>query len=309
MSGWKAGERQKFAMFRIAAILLSAFATLFAAPVSAQSLALVSLPVVYVSSPVVQSTHQGKAIAPAAQVRPMVQPRAERQNLAAVRPQTYQPAALPAWKAPAFIDRRLRNYNRGLAQYGPFRVIDDRRVALVGETDARTPGFFRAMMRDFPGLEQLDMVECPGTRDDRANLKVGRMIREAGLVTHVPAIGSVRSGAVELFFAGVERDIARGAEFAVHSWMDAHGREADDFAMDAPENRQYLDYYREMGMSSDQARAFYEFTNSVPHRRALWLDASDMRRWTGRVQQAKSPAQRKPARPAPTLAYANVTFS
>ena len=77
MSGWKAGERQKFAMFRIAAILLSAFATLFAAPVSAQSLALVSLPVVYVSSPVVQSTHQGKAIAPAAQVRPMVQPRAE----------------------------------------------------------------------------------------------------------------------------------------------------------------------------------------------------------------------------------------
>ena len=55
--------------------------------------------------------------------------------------------------------------------------------------------------------------------------------------------------------------------------MDAYGREADDFAMHAPENRQYLDYYREMGMTIEQARAFYDFTNSVPHARALWLDA------------------------------------
>ena len=166
---------------------------------------------------------------------------------------------------------------------------------MVGETDASTPAYFRAMMRDFPGLRQLDMVECPGTQDDRANLKVGRMIRAAGLVTHVPAIGSVRSGAVELFLAGVERDIAQGAEFAVHSWMDAHGREADDFGIDAPENRQYLDYYREMGMSGEQARAFYDFTNSVPHRRALWLGANDMRRWTGQPRRAKGPVRHTPA--------------
>ena len=111
-------------------------------------------------------------------------------------------------------------------------------------------------------------------------------------------------------FAGVERDIAQGAEFAVHSWMDAYGREADDFAMHAPENRQYLDYYREMGMSAEQARSFYAFTNSVPHARALWLDASDMRRWTGRkTQRAQSPARYQQAQPAPTLTYANVTFS
>jgi len=96
----------------------------------------------------------------------------------------------------------------------------------------------------------------------------------------------------------------------VHSWMDAYGREADDFAMHAQENRQYLDYYREMGMSAEQARSFYAFTNSVPHARALWLDASDMRRWTGRkTQRAQSPARYQQAQPAPTLTYANVTFS
>jgi len=297
-------------MFRITALIASAVGSLFAAPAAAQSLTLVNLPVVYVASPVVQETHQGKAIAPKAVSRPGAKPQAETKQLAAVRPQAHAPAALPVWKAPAFVDRRFRNYNRGVAQYGPFRVLDDRRVALVGETDATTPGYFRAMMRDFPDLEQLDMVECPGTRDDRANLQVGRMIRAAGLVTHVPAVGSVRSGAVELFLAGVERDIAQGAEFAVHSWMDAYGREADDFAMHAQENRQYLDYYREMGMSAEQARSFYAFTNSVPHARALWLDASDMRRWTGRkTQRAQSPARYQQAQPAPTLTYANVTFS
>ncbi|WP_370031345.1 alpha/beta hydrolase [Qipengyuania mesophila] len=295
-------------MSRIAALLLSALAALIAVPASAQSLTLVSLPVVYVSNPVVQQTHLGRKVAPTAVVRPAL-PLEERQELASVRPQTYQPAALPVWKAPPFIDRRFRDYNRGIAQYGPFRVIDERRVALLGETDASTPGYFRAMLRDFPALEQLDMVECPGTQDDRANLRVGRMIRDAGLVTHVPAIGSVRSGAVELFLAGVERDIAEGAEFAVHSWMDPYGREAADFSMDAPENRQYLDYYREMGMTAEQARAFYDFTNSVPHRRALWLAANDMRRWSGRPQQAKTPARHSVAKPAPTLAYANVTFS
>ncbi len=297
-------------MFRFAALLLAAVGALIASPGSAQSLALVNLPVVYVSIPTVQQMHEGRAIVVATPLsRPTMQQSGQPAQLAAVRPQAYESAALPAWKAPAFVDRRFRNYRGGVAQYGPFRVLDERRVALVGETDASTPGQFRAMLRDFPKLAQLDMVECPGTQDDRANLRLGRMIRAAGLVTHVPAIGSVRSGAVELFFAGVERDISSGAEFAVHSWMDPYGREADDFAIDSPENRQYLDYYREMGMSSDQARAFYNFTNSVPHHRALWLNAGDMRRWTQQPQPAKVRGQAKPAQPAPQLPYADVTFS
>jgi len=57
-------------MFRITAILLSALGTLIAAPLAAQSLTLVSLPVVYVASPVVQQTHQGRAVAPTAVVSP-----------------------------------------------------------------------------------------------------------------------------------------------------------------------------------------------------------------------------------------------
>lgn len=274
-------------MLRLFSILLAALGLVSAGPVAAQSLGLVNLPVVFVSQPVVQQTHHGKRIAPvkaqvfahaegtlvfAQPVTPRVEQFVPRPRL---RPETYSP--IPN-RFPE-IDRGLRDYNRGIAQFGPFRVIDANRVALVGETDAASPRWFRVMLRRYPELRQLDMVECPGTQDDIANMKLGRMIRAAGLATHVPQVGSVRSGAVELFLAGSVRDISDGAEFAVHSWMDDYGREAEDFAEDAPQNRQYIDYYREMGMDEGNARAFYAFTNSVPHRRALWLNAGEMRRW------------------------------
>lgn len=168
---------------------------------------------------------------------------------------------------------------RGIASYGPFRVLDQGRAALVGTTGSAAPFQFADMLRAHPGIRTLEMIECPGTEDDRANLRLGRMIRAAGIATHVPAQGSVRSGAVELFLAGSRRTADPGAEFAVHAWMDDTGREATDYAAGAPENAKYLSYYQTMGMSVDEARQFYAMTNSVPNADAKWLDAGEMARW------------------------------
>ncbi len=300
---------------KIIAALAAPLAGLVAAPAAAQSFSIVSAPV-FVASPTVQKTHKGIAIAPQKAANQMV---AVRQPSIVV-PHTFSsaPADLPKWQAPertrpqhafvmpttrpsrGFAAKRGVDYNFGIADYGPFRVIDETRVALLGETDGSSVQWFARLIRDFPAIAQLDMVECPGTLDDRANMQLGRMIREAGIATYVPAIGSVRSGAVELFLAGVERKVENGAEFAVHSWRDEWGREADDFAPDAPENRKYIDYYREMGMSVAQARAFYDMTNSVPHHRARWLNAGDMRPWIVAARKIG---------PSPRLAYQNVTYS
>jgi hypothetical protein len=167
----------------------------------------------------------------------------------------------------------------GIAAFGPFRVLDDGRAALVAETDAQSPAQFAAMLRAHPNIAMLEMIECPGTEDDRANLKLGRMIRARGIATHVPDGGSVRSGGVELFLAGARHTAAPRAEFAVHSWADEDGRQPSDYAADAPENRAYLDYYREMGMTAEAASAFYAMTNSVPFSQAKWMTAADMREW------------------------------
>lgn len=194
----------------------------------------------------------------------------------------------PATGAERFVAGTDALAEAGMA-YGPFRVLDESHAALTGITDGASPAAFAAMLRDHPRLATLEMIDCPGTYDDRANLDLGRMIRHAGLATHVPANGSVRSGAVELFLAGATRRIDDGAEFAVHAWEDEAGLEATDFAADSPENRKYLAYYREMGMDAGQAEAFYAMTNSVPFERALWLDAAEMRRWLPEARQAADP--------------------
>ena len=168
---------------------------------------------------------------------------------------------------------------QGIARFGPFRVLDPARAAMVDGTDSSSPAQFQAMMAAYPGISMIEMIEVPGTDDDRANLKLGRMIRERGLSTYVPAGGSVRSGGVELFLAGKQRVADPGAEFAVHAWADEDGREATDYSAEAPENRAYVDYYVEMGIPAAQARSFYAMTNSVPNGDAKWLTGSDMGRW------------------------------
>ncbi len=145
--------------------------------------------------------------------------------------------------------------------YGPFRVVSEGRAELLGGIDSNTPATFAAMIAANPGLSQIDLVECPGSEDDDANLALARMIRAAGLATHVPAGGSIRSGGVELFLAGKSRTAARGAEIGVHSWQDSDGLEATDYPATDPVHMPYLSFYRDMGMTDAEARAFYDFTN------------------------------------------------
>lgn len=163
-----------------------------------------------------------------------------------------------------------------LAKYGPFYVTAPDRAAMAGIVDTPTPRQFAAMVKAWPGIRTLDLIDLPGTYDSDANLALARMVRKAGIDTHVPAGGSVRSGGVELWLAGAHRSADEGAEFAVHSWEDEDGREAIDFAADAPEHKPFLAFYRDVGMSPDEASRFYALTNSVPFEQARYLGRSDM---------------------------------
>jgi hypothetical protein len=166
-----------------------------------------------------------------------------------------------------------------IASFGPFHMVAPDRAELIGSIESDTPSQFRDMLRAFPGLQQIVMIDCPGTGDDEANFAIARMIRKAALTTSIPNGGSVRSGGVELFLAGVKRNAAPDAEFAVHSWLDEDGLEPSDYADSDPVNREYVDYYREMGMSEDKAKAFYALTNSVGHDEALYLNTADIARY------------------------------
>ena len=166
-----------------------------------------------------------------------------------------------------------------LASFGPFHMVTPDRAELIGSIESETPAQFRALLRAFPGIRQIDMVECPGTGDDEANLALARMVRSAGISTYVPDGGSVRSGGVELFLAGAKRSAAPSAEFAVHSWRDEDGYEANDFAASDPVHQEYIKFYRDMGLSDTEAKSFYAMTNTAPHDDALYLNSRDLGRY------------------------------
>lgn len=176
-------------------------------------------------------------------------------------------------------NERINAVLAGLPRFGSFAVVDSTHAALVGEIDGEAPALFKAMLQAFPGIRVLEMVDCSGTADDGANLELGRMIRKHGLITEVPSGGSVRSGGVELFLAGAIRRAAPDAEFGVHAWKDESGHQPGDFAADAPANKTYLDYYREMGLSPENAAGLYALTNSVSNEQMLWLHTADIKRF------------------------------
>jgi len=163
-----------------------------------------------------------------------------------------------------------------LAAYGPFRVVSAQRAEIVGDIETSAPQLFAKMLKAYPAINRIDFIDCPGTTDDSAIFAVARMIRKSGITTHVPAGGFVGSGGVELFLSGTQRSASPSAEFAVHSWMDEDGRQASDFSKDDPVHQDYLKYYREIGMSSDKAQAFYQLTNSAPFEEALYLKPRDI---------------------------------
>jgi hypothetical protein len=176
--------------------------------------------------------------------------------------------------APTLASDRL-----GGPRFGPFTVISPTTVRMVGGVGSATPRQFAAMLAAHPTLLRIELADCPGSLDEEANLRLARAIRRAGLATHVPEGGSVRSGAVELFLAGVTRSAAPTAEFGVHSWRDEDGREARDYPADDPVHGEYLSYYREMGMDDATARAFYAMTNASGFDELRYLTRADMARY------------------------------
>lgn len=149
------------------------------------------------------------------------------------------------------------------AQFGPFSFKGGNVAELNGVIDQTTPEQVRRMLALYPGISLIRMIDCPGTENDEANLEVARMIRRAGISTFVPKEGSVRSGGVDLFLAGVHHTAEPGAEFGVHSWEDENGRQARDVPASDPAHQAYLRYYQDIGLTPEQASAFYAFTNQA----------------------------------------------
>lgn len=160
---------------------------------------------------------------------------------------------------PDYTTDPLPTTNPSVTGYGIFSVNSNGDLVMNGASATNTPYHFDNIIRDYPNAKLLIMQDCPGSDDDDANLLAARKIRAAGLSIHATATSELASGAVDMFFAGVKRSMEPGAQFGVHSWTDGKN-EATDFPKGHSEHQPYIDYFKEMGLTQQEAEDFYYFT-------------------------------------------------
>lgn len=158
--------------------------------------------------------------------------------------------------------------------------VSGRQAFMNGVIDATTPERVKTLIDNHGNLKTIVMVEVPGSADDEANLKAARMVRKAGLNTHIPADGVIASGGVDFYLAGNMRTMDRGAKFGVHSWggADDDGNElvAAEVPVDHKMHKLYLSYYREIGISDD----FYWYTlKAAPAESIHWMTPAEIKKY------------------------------
>lgn len=138
--------------------------------------------------------------------------------------------------------------------------INGTTATMTGELTSSAPAEITALLDNNPDLEWIELLDCPGSIDDRSALEAARMIRDAGINTRVPEDGEIASGAVDFFIAGMQRDVIEGGKVGVHSWSDGI-LEGSEVPQEDPEHDLYLTFYTDMGIPND----FYWFTlNAAP---------------------------------------------
>ena len=100
---------------------------------------------------------------------------------------------------------------RGIAKFGPFRVLDSGRAALVDATDEGSPAQFEAMLRAYPGIALIETVlynMLEGGYISEHDRKIGRQ-PHAAVDLHAAVSGMERLGiAKNLRHVGLGPDIA-----------------------------------------------------------------------------------------------------
>ncbi|MEM7052296.1 MAG: alpha/beta hydrolase [Acidobacteriota bacterium] len=164
--------------------------------------------------------------------------------------------------------------------------VDGSRLYMAHEVNSRTLDQFLAVVAEHPEIDTLVLTIVPGSVDDEVNLALGRKVRQLGLDTHLVGGGMIASGGVDLFLAGVERKIEKGAFVGVHSWASGVAMKGDQLDRDHPDHRLYLDYYRDLGTPED----FYWFTlEAAPSRGMHWMTAAELERFQVVTQPVVEP--------------------
>lgn len=134
-------------------------------------------------------------------------------------------------------------------------------------------------------LKTIRMLNVPGSADDVTNLKAAAMVRAAELdiVLAAAPAGRIASGGVDFFIAGVNRTLEAGGLVAVHSWAAGDGTQGIELYSrnpDAADHQRYIEYYKNMGFTTQEATDFYVYTlRAAPADKTHCMSAAELRQF------------------------------
>ncbi len=156
--------------------------------------------------------------------------------------------------------------------------IEGNQAVLSGTLGVRTFPQVRDLIKNRPDIKTIAFGNVDGTANDEINLHTGRILRDAGLNTHINPKSKVSPAGVDLFCAGVNRTIAQDAELGVHSWTDGTYSGAK-YPKDHPAHRYHLAYFERM-LGEEIGAEFYFFAlNSASAKSSHILGAEEIQKW------------------------------
>lgn len=164
------------------------------------------------------------------------------------------------------------------AQATQFLAGEEGDLWMYGEIVSTTGSQLQAALDANPGTQWIVMHYVPGSDDDRGIIDSARIIRERGLNTVIPEDGYIASGGSDLFFAGNERVVQRGACIGVHSWNDDDDpTPPTQLPRDHIGHKVYLDYLSSLGHPED----FYWFTvAAAPYDGMHYMSEAEIARYS-----------------------------
>ncbi|UPQ90142.1 hypothetical protein [Vibrio sinaloensis] len=137
-------------------------------------------------------------------------------------------------------------------------TVQGNQALLAGELGTNTYLQLSKLVKQQPQVDTIVIQSVYGSLNDEINMHTGRLLRQSGLNTVIPRDGFAYSGGVDLFVAGVKRNVEPGAKVGVHSWCCIEGVTAADLPRNDPAHHDQLVYFNQM--LAEKGREFYYYT-------------------------------------------------
>jgi len=156
---------------------------------------------------------------------------------------------------------------------------DQKSIILDGAINTSAFEKFKALSESYPQVKTLEIINCEGSINDEVNLKLAKFVHENGFNIHLNDNGLIASGGTDLFLAGKKRSIGQNTKIGVHSWA-GNKEKATDFPKGHKNHQPYIDYYKSIDMTTQDAEEFYYFTiQSAPPEGIHWMTKEEIEKY------------------------------